>query len=167
LEKSMCCSPLSRPRLASWLALVVISRECHITLTIRPLSQPMMPVQLHGSSRWGISWQAGGVALAKYGLERTVVNQAAQSLDEIFAELPVQRGTCAVHAFAHAAMVGYGPVAKYARLHWPFVSSHSELTQQSGWRPLVHSSLTHPSQMSTGLSQGWQHVSHTSHPEKE
>jgi hypothetical protein len=50
--------------------------------------------------------------VAKYGLERTVVTQAAQSLDVIFAELPVQTGIGAVHDFTHAAMVGYGPVAK-------------------------------------------------------
>jgi hypothetical protein len=96
-----------------------------------------------------------------------VVIQARQSLDVIFAELPVQMGTGALHDFAHAAMVGYGPDDLKARLHWPFVTSQLKLTQHSGCRPLVHSSLTHPSQMSTGFSHISQHVSHTSHPVNE
>jgi hypothetical protein len=81
---------------------------------------------------------------------------ALQSPEVRFAELPVQALGEASHSIAQAEMFVYAPVALKARMHWPFVASQPKLTQQSGCRPLVHSSLTHPSQISTGFSHGLQ-----------
>jgi hypothetical protein len=122
---------------------------------------------------WSLKLQLQGSDTAVGHLARSVAEKcgsrlkcchAMQSLEVRFAELPVQALGEASHAIAQAEMFRYAPVALKARLHWPFGTSHSKLTQQSMCRPLLHSSWTQPSQLSTDLSQGLQHVSHTSHP---
>jgi hypothetical protein len=103
--------------------------------------------------------------LAKYGLERTVESQLVQSPGSRLEDLPVQTTAGTWQAFSHADLFGYAPVALKARLHWPLVASQSKLTQQSGSRPLVHSSWTQPSQLSLVFNHEWQQVLHTSQPE--